>query len=109
MTNLTLSRRLRTHALALLSVMALIMPLSAHSADFNATIEAAHGQTVYFNAWGGDDKINDYIAWAGEELKARHGISLKHVKLADAGNAVSRILAERPQAGPVAGRSIFSG
>jgi len=105
MTNLTLSRRLRTHALALLSVMALIMPLSAHSADFNATIEAAHGQTVYFNAWGGDDKINDYIAWAGEELKARHGISLEHVKLADTGNAVSRILAEKA-AGRTSGGSV---
>lgn len=105
MTNLTPSRRLRTHALALLSVMALIMPLSAHSADFNATIEAAHGQTVYFNAWGGDDKINDYIAWAGEELKARHGISLEHVKLADTGNAVSRILAEKA-AGRTSGGSV---
>jgi len=105
MTNLTLSRRLRTHALALLSVMALIMPLSAHSADFNATIEAAHGQTVYFNAWGGDDKINDYIAWAGEELKARHGISLQHVKLADTGSAVSRILAEKA-AGRTSGGSV---
>ena len=105
MTNLTPSRRLRTHALALLSVMALIMPLSAHSADFNATIEAAHGQTVYFNAWGGDDKINDYIAWAGEELKARHGISLQHVKLADTGSAVSRILAEKA-AGRTSGGSV---
>ena len=67
----------------------------AQVADFNATIEAARGQTVYFNAWGGDDKINDYIAWAGAELKARHDITLQHVKLADTGNAVSRILAEK--------------
>ncbi|MEK9552505.1 MAG: ABC transporter substrate-binding protein, partial [Alphaproteobacteria bacterium] len=35
----------------------------AQAADFNATVEAARGQTVYFNAWGGDDKINDYIEW----------------------------------------------
>ena len=33
----------------------------AQAADFTATVEAARGQTVYFNAWGGDDKINDYI------------------------------------------------
>ena len=67
----------------------------AQVADFNATVEAARGQTVYFNAWGGDDKINDYIEWAGDELKSRHGITVVHVKLADTAAAVSRILAEK--------------
>jgi len=104
MTHPTFMNGLRSLGLSLLTAMTLL-PVSAHSADFNATIEAAHGQTVYFNAWGGDDKINDYIAWAGEELKARHGISLEHVKLADTGNAVSRILAEKA-AGRTSGGSV---
>jgi len=76
-------------------MLAMLSPFPAQSSDFATTIEAAGGQTVYFNAWGGDDKINDYIAWAGTELKSRYGITLKHVKLADTGNAVSHILAEK--------------
>jgi len=102
--------RLRRHlpgrlALPWLFIMALLSPLAAHSSDFNATLEAARGQTVYFNAWGGDDKINDYIAWAGNELESRHGIRLEHVKLADTGNALSRILAEKA-AGRTSGGSV---
>ena len=68
--------------------------------DFATIRDAARGQTVYFNAWGGDDKINDYIAWAGNELSRRHDITLKHVKLSDTAAAVSRILSEQ-----AAGRS----
>jgi putative thiamine transport system substrate-binding protein len=55
-------------------------------------IEAeAKGQTVYFNAWAGSPQVNDFIAWAGEQLSARHGITLEHVKLADTAEAVRRI------------------
>ena len=67
--------------------------------DFTTIFRAAKGQTVYFNAWGGDDKINAYIAWAGQQVKSRYDITLKHVKLANTATAVSRILAEK-----VAGR-----
>lgn len=57
-----------------------------------SAIEAeARGQTVYFNAWAGSPQINDYIAWAGGELQARHGITLTHVKLADTAEAVRRV------------------
>ena len=74
-----------------------IIPSAASAADasFDKTLEAASGKTVYFNAWGGDDKINAYITWAGEQLKDRHDISLVHVKLNDTSAAVSRILAEK--------------
>ena len=64
-----------------------------------ATARADTG-VVTFNAWGGSPVINAYIEWAGDQLKARHGITLKHVKLTDTANAVSRILAEK-----TAGRS----
>ena len=57
-----------------------------------AAIEAqAKGQTVYFNAWAGSEPINAYIAWAGGELKSRHGITLRHVKIADAAEVVRRV------------------
>ena len=57
-----------------------------------AEIEAqAKGQTVYFNAWAGSPQVNAYLAWAAEEVKARFGITLEHVKLADTAEAVRRV------------------
>ena len=64
----------------------------ARAAEGWSAIEAeAKGQTVAFNAWAGSAQINAYIAWAGEQLKQRFGITLTHVKLADTGEAVRRI------------------
>lgn len=73
--------------------------------DWPAIVETARGQTVYFNAWGGAEAINDYIAWAGEEVARRYGITLRHVKLADTADAVARVLAEKT-AGRTEGGSI---
>jgi putative thiamine transport system substrate-binding protein len=55
----------------------------------------ARGQVVYFDAWAGEARINDYIAWAGEEVARRFGITLRHVKLGDTAEAVSRVVAEK--------------
>ena len=46
-----------------LAVSVLVTPMrsTASGNDFDTVIDAAAGQTVYFNAWGGDDKINAYI------------------------------------------------
>ncbi|WP_427978408.1 ABC transporter substrate-binding protein [Agarivorans sp.] len=57
--------------------------------------QAAKGQTVYFNAWAGDDNINAYIRWAGEQVEQRYAINLEHVKVSETANVVSRILAEK--------------
>ena len=67
----------------------------AAAEDFAATAAKARGQTVYFNAWGGSRPINDYIAWAGGELRQRYGVELVHVKLTDTGEAVARVAAEK--------------
>ena len=56
---------------------------------------AAKGQTVYFHAWGGDPKINDFIAWVGEQAQSRYGVSIEHVKLAATSDAVARVVAEQ--------------
>ena len=61
------------------------------AAGWGAIAAEAKGQTVYFNAWAGSPQINAYIAWAGEQLKARHGVTLEHVKLADTAEAVRRV------------------
>lgn len=56
---------------------------------------AAKGQTVYFNAWGGSQPINEYIAWASGVVQKRYGVRVIHVKAADIGDVVSRILVEK--------------
>ncbi|MBV6632386.1 MAG: ABC transporter substrate-binding protein [Alphaproteobacteria bacterium] len=73
--------------------------------DWPAVEAAAEGQTVYWNAWGGEGRINDYIAWVGEQVKARYGVTLEHVKLSDTAEAVSRVLAEK-QAGRDTGGAV---
>ncbi len=74
--------------------------VSAHSQEattdqWQSTLQQAKGQTVYFNAWGGAESINDYILWAANETKKRYGVEVKHVKVTDIGEVVSRILAEK--------------
>ena len=63
----------------------------AFAADWAGIEAAAKGQTVYFNAWAGADTINAYIAWAGGELKKRHGVTLEHVKITDTAEVVRRV------------------
>ena len=60
--------------------------------------QAAQGQTVYFNAWGGGENINSYIEWAAEQAKQRYAIIVKQVKITDAAEVVKRIQTEQ-QAG----------
>ena len=63
--------------------------------SWDQIVDAARGQTVYWNAWAGDEFTNAFIAWTGEQLKARHGVSVVHVKLKDTAEAVTRVLAEK--------------
>ncbi|QTF94512.1 MAG: ABC transporter substrate-binding protein [Halomonas sp. BM-2019] len=88
--------------LALLPALALLAaaPLQADPdpADWEAVLEEARGQTVYWYAWAGEERINDYIQWTGRQVAERFAIDLVHVKLSDTAEAVSRVLAEK-QAG----------
>ena len=68
--------------------------------DFADLIQEARGQTVYFNAWGGDLSINQYIEWAAQRVREQYGITLRHVKVGDIAEAVTRLRAEH-----VAGRN----
>ena len=86
----------RILATLLLTLTVGIAPLKAADPQaFEAVLAEAEGQTVYFNAWGGDETINGYIAWVGDQVQERFGVTLKHVKLADTAEAVSRVLAEK--------------
>jgi putative thiamine transport system substrate-binding protein len=64
-------------------------------ADWTDVLAKAKGQTVYFHAWGGEPRINAYIAWAGEQLQQRHGVTVEQVKVDDTANVVARIVAEK--------------
>ena len=64
-------------------------------ADWSALEQQARGQTVYFNAWGGEPRINSYLNWVAQTLEQRFNITLHHVKVADTGETVSKIVAER--------------
>ena len=66
--------------------------------SWSDTERAARGQTVYFNAWAGSERINAYLQWAAVELQRDHGVKLQHVKISDAADVVKRVRAEK-QAG----------
>ena len=55
----------------------------------------AAGSTVYWNAWGGDQRVNNYIRWVAKQVEKQYQINVVHVKLNDTAEAVSRILAEK--------------
>ena len=87
-----------TYLAALLAALfaSSLKPVIADDAmAFETALERAEGQTVYWNAWGGGERINAYIAWVGERVAEEHGIELVHVKLSDTAEAVSRVLAEK--------------
>jgi putative thiamine transport system substrate-binding protein len=76
------------------SLAAGLVPLSSKfgfAGDWASLAAEAKGQTVFFNAWAGSETINAYIAWAGEQVKARYGITLNHVKVTDTAEVVRRV------------------
>jgi putative thiamine transport system substrate-binding protein len=95
--------------LAALVVFALGQALPARAdpdpRNWPAVLEEARGETVYWNAWAGEPRINAYIAWAGREVEARQGVRVVHVKLADTAEAVARVVAEKA-AGTTAGGAV---
>ncbi len=56
---------------------------------------AARGQTVYFNAWAGSERINAYLQWAAAQLAQRSGVKLEHVKVSETAEVVKRVRAEK--------------
>ena len=77
--------------------LAIASPAAAQQVDvedWNGVLDAARGQTVYLNAWGGSETINDYLEWAGGRLEDEYGVTLEHVKLGDTAEAVSKVVAE---------------
>ena len=86
----------RRHVLGLVAA-AVAYPVQATTSWID-TLRVARGQTVYFNAWAGSERINAYLQWAAIELQRDFGVKLQHVKISDAADVVKRVRAEK-QAG----------
>ncbi len=93
----------------------LVSSIAAHASEAPAvthitptwqqTLTQAKGETVYFNAWGGSQEINDYLLWANTQLQQRYGVTLKQVKVTDIAETTQRLLAEKT-AGKNSGGSV---
>lgn len=89
----------RVRFCAFLTGLLLATPVFA-AQSWQSIQQQASGQTVWFNAWGGDEAVNRYLDWVSGEVKTHYAIDLKIVHLADAADAVKRIQTEQ-----AAGRS----
>ncbi len=76
-----------------LSILLCAAPVMAAD-SWHSVQQEAKGQTVWFNAWGGDGAVNRYLDWVSGEMKTHYAINLKIVHLADAADAVKRIQTE---------------
>ncbi|MFN7156204.1 MAG: ABC transporter substrate-binding protein [Acidovorax sp.] len=93
----------RRHALTMLGAASAALSLPAFAqlstpptpAAWADTERAARGQTVFFNAWAGSERINAYLQWATAQLAAQYGVKLEHVKIADTADVVKRVRAEK--------------
>ncbi len=86
-------RKILVAVLALLGVMQIAR--ADEQRPWAEIVAAARGQTVYWNAWAGDQRTNAYIAWVGEQVQKRYGITVQQVKLQDTAEAVTRVVAEK--------------
>lgn len=69
--------------------------VNAQDQDWEAVLDDAKGETVYFHAWGGEPRINAYIQWAAREIERDYGVRVVHVKISDTASVVSQVLAEK--------------
>ena len=77
----------------------------AQTDSWAATLQEARGQTVYWHAWGGDERTNAFIDWVGTQTLQRYGVAVRQVPLSDTAEAVARVTAERA-AGQDAGGAV---
>ncbi len=86
---------MRQFFLLLLVIVILTGFSNAWAKEWSEIEREARGQTVYFNAWGGSQPINEYIQWAIKVVQEKYKVRVIHVKAGDIGDVVSRILVEK--------------
>lgn len=87
---------MRSLRYCLIWLAALLLAPTLANADENwqSISQQARGQTVWFNAWGGDPAVNRYLDWVSAEVKRDYAVDLRIVHIADAADAVKRIQTE---------------
>ncbi|HBY9711197.1 ABC transporter substrate-binding protein [Klebsiella aerogenes] len=87
---------MRSLRYCLIWLAALLLAPTLANADENwqSISQQARGQTVWFNAWGGDPTVNRYLDWVSAEVKRDYAVDLRIVHIADAADAVKRIQTE---------------
>lgn len=78
----------------LIALLTLLLSSGPALADWSQTLSEARGQTVYFNAWGGDPRTNAFLEWVNTRTEAEFGVTVQQVKLTDTAEAVARVRAE---------------
>ncbi|MDC9719829.1 MAG: ABC transporter substrate-binding protein [Gammaproteobacteria bacterium] len=79
----------------LLSVLTLSLLSQFTFATWQQTLNEAQGETVYWHAWGGDVRTNNFITWVGEQTEALYDVKVKQVKLSSTAEAVTQVVAEK--------------
>jgi len=81
---------------AILSVLSLgLFSQLSHADEWQKTLDQAAGDTVYWHAWGGDVRTNDFISWVDHQTQALYDVKVKQVKLSSTSEAVTQVLAEK--------------
>jgi putative spermidine/putrescine transport system substrate-binding protein len=85
-------------SVSLIAVAAPVVAQDEVSAEWQAVLDEADGQTVNWFMWGGSDRINSYVSdWVGAKA-AEQGVTINRVPLTDTVDAVNTVLGEK-QAG----------
>lgn len=92
---MTLNRRQFSTRTLLGSTLLPIYSFSLAQSSWADIEKKARGQTVVMNAWGGSERINAYLAWAGEQVLKDFGVKLEHVKVTDTADVVKRVRNEK--------------
>ncbi len=90
-----MSRRGVAAAGALVLALCLLVPVRARAAPWQQVLHQARGETVYFDAWAGDQRVNSFIAWVARQVAACCDVTLRQVPLEDTSAAVTQVIAEK--------------
>jgi len=75
------------------------------SAGFSAIVKQAHGQTVRWWLYGGDDKVNAYVDDVVAPAARKLGVQIRRVPVTDTADVLQRVIAQR-RAGKTAGGAV---
>ncbi|MBS0420955.1 MAG: ABC transporter substrate-binding protein [Proteobacteria bacterium] len=80
---------------AIVVLIGLLLIGRASAQSWPQTLTEARGQTVYWNAWAGDEKTNAFMVWVAQQVATCCGVTLHQVPLSDTAEAVTRVIAEK--------------